>query len=560
MNRLGKKLTAFLLAGVMTLSVAACGNSNTTAESSSASDSASASTEAAASEDAAAAETGAETGTEAAADSDDPYAGIDTSEHVTITYLTVGDAYTNGQQEAALEEINRILEERINTTLVVNNIGWTDYLSNYNLTLARMDGSVDLIGTGTDWLDAWPNAQDGVFLELSEEMLQTYAPQTWAQVPAEHWDMCKYNGQIYFLPEDHYTQWTNHGFMYRGDWAAEAGLENGVHSWEDLTTYFQGVIDNHPDVIPWDSNGTHNVQLASGWMGSHTDFISIDGVCAGALYGGHKDDPYTLWSPFYEGDELVAFAEMMKQWDEMGVWRTDVLNNASADSREEMYLGQSAADQHHTQTWQTTVRPRMNSDQPGSDVGFFWFGEETGNLVRLNITHGAMAISAASENPERALMVADLLRNDPELYRLICYGREGYQYEYDEATNTFTRPEGYTDQTMGIAFNYWWGRNDDLEMANADWDMPSYEELCAQYDEVAIDYPYGLLVVDMSEIQSQINNINEIHNNYMMQIAYGKYDGTAEEIVAEYKQALQDAGFEDVLANLQAQVDAVYGA
>ena len=39
------------------------------------------------------------------------------------------------------------------------------------------------------------------------------------------------------MPEDNYAQWTNHGFAYRLDFAKLAGLENGVHSWEDMTTY-----------------------------------------------------------------------------------------------------------------------------------------------------------------------------------------------------------------------------------------------------------------------------------------------------------------------------------
>ena len=40
--------------------------------------------------------------------------------------------------------------------------------------------------------------------------------------------------------------------MYRGDWAKEAGLENGVHSWEDLGVYFQWIKDNKEGVYPWD--------------------------------------------------------------------------------------------------------------------------------------------------------------------------------------------------------------------------------------------------------------------------------------------------------------------
>ena len=143
---------ALLLTGVMTMSLAACGSSGSTETGSS---SGSTTTPAASTE---ASEGGSEAA-DAEVDPNNPYAGIDTSEHVTITYMTVGDAKTNGEQEAALAEINKILESEINTTLEVYNIGWTDYLSNYNLTLAQMDGSVDLVGTGTDWLDAWPNAQ-----------------------------------------------------------------------------------------------------------------------------------------------------------------------------------------------------------------------------------------------------------------------------------------------------------------------------------------------------------------------------------------------------------------
>ena len=44
----------------------------------------------------------------------------------------------------------------------------------------------------------------------------------------------------------------------------------------------------------------------------------------------------------------------------------------------------------------------------------------------------------------------------------------------------------------------------------------------------------------------------------MKQIAYGKYSGTAEEIVAEYQQALKDAGIDDVTAELQKQIDELY--
>lgn len=538
-----KKSLALLVVIAMLVSLAACGKSTQT-------DNSSGSKTSNKSED-----NKSDSGKSDSEDKSDNGA-IDTSEHVVITYMTTGDKPTNGATEEVIAELNKILKEKVNAEIEIYYIGWTDYLSNYNLTLAQMDGTVDLVGTASDWLDAWPNAKNGAFLELSEEMLKTYAPKTWEQVSPENWEMSKYNGEIYLIPEDNFVQWTNHGFIYRLDWAKEAGLTNGAHTWDDMTTFFKYVKENKKDVLPWDSDGSHNLQMASGWMASHTDFVPIDGIAAGGLYGGSKDDLYTVWSPFYEGTELVEFAKLMKQWDEIGVWKTDVLNNTGIDNREEMYLEQTSADQHHTETWFGTVEPEMRK-RHNVDTGFFYFGEESGNVVSLNITHGAMAISAASKNPERALMVYDLIRNDEECYRLFNYGIQGKQYDIDE-NGYKVEPEGYNSDTDAITINYWWGRNDNLELKDGKRNHEAYEELKAAYDKVKITYPYGQFIAEVSSIQAQINNINEIHNNYMKQIAYGKYNGSAEDIVTEYRAALKQAGFEDVISELQAQVDALY--
>lgn len=487
---------------------------------------------------------------------------IDTSEHVVITYMTTGGKPTNGATEDMLDELNKILTEKCNAELQIYYIDWTNYLSVYNLTLAQMDGTVDLVGTATDWLDAWPNAKSGAFLELSEDMLKTYAPKTWASVPQDHWDLCKYNGNIYLMPEDNYAQWTNHGFIYRLDWAKAAGLSNGCHSWEDMTTYFRWVKENHPELkAPWDSDGTQYAQLAGGWIVSHSDYVSIDGLNSGAMWGGTKKDLYTVYSPFVtDTDSLVEFAKMMKEWDEIGVWKTDVLNNTASTNRDDYRVGLVAAEQHHTQTWTDLCSKTSNNtiyEDPNAESGFFWFGEEQKNLVALSITHGAMAISAASKNPERALMVYDLIRNDPDCYKLINYGQKGRQWDTD-SNGLRIQPDSFNSDNDSITTNYWWGRNDDIEVKDAtrNWDV--IDALYKVYDGVKIDYPYGQFIPDVDSIQAKINNISEIHDNYMKQIAFGKYQGSAEDIVKEYQDALKAAGIDDVTAELQKQIDALY--
>lgn len=483
---------------------------------------------------------------------------IDTSEHVVITYLVTGDVPTDHTDEV-LAKINEILTEKVNAELEIRWIEWTNWQTNYNLALATQSGDIDLIGTATDWLDAWPNSQKGAFLPLSEDMLKTYAPQTWESVSADHWELCKYNGEIYMIPEDNYAQWTNHGFMYRGDWAKEAGLENGVHSWEDLGVYFQWIKDNKEGVYPWDADGngsSYSPQMSGGWQTSHTGNIVIEGFPVGLFYGESKDDPYTLSRYYLEGDELVNFAKTMKSWADAGYWRTDVLNY-SGQQDALMKEGTSGARQHHTETW-TGFRTDMEEAQPGSDLGFFFFGEEMNNLVSLNITHGAMAIAQTSKNPERALMVYDLLRNDPEIYRLMMYGIEGEMYTIDE-NGYMVRPEGFDSTTDGVTFNWWWGRNDDLGLRDANRDWEAIDALYARYDEIAIDYPYGQVVFDLTNIQVYLDNISNVYNTYMPRICFGLMDDP-EAYVAEFRTQLQNAGIETVMTEIQNQLNAVYGA
>ena len=118
---------------------------------------------------------------------------VDTKEHVKITYMFTGSKPEGAAMDRFQEmnkKLNEILTEKCNAELEFYWIGWTDYLSVYNMNIAAQDGTVDLIGTASDWLDAWPNAKNGGFKILTEDMLKTYAPETWKSVPADHWELC----------------------------------------------------------------------------------------------------------------------------------------------------------------------------------------------------------------------------------------------------------------------------------------------------------------------------------------------------------------------------------
>lgn len=484
-------------------------------------------------------------------DKDDCYEGIDISgKPVTITYLTIGDKPTNGMTEKVIGELNKILLKKANAKLDIYYVAWDDYLNNYNSALSLDGDEIDLVGTGSDWLDAWPNVLRGNFLALSEDMLKQYCPRTYANVSEKDWDYCSYNGKIYLIPENEYTQWTNHGFIYREDIAREAGLSE-IKCWGDLDTYFKYIRTTRPRMVPWDSDGK-NIIHALGYIMSVKQYVPIYELGTYGMWGAYSIDPGKIVSPYYEGEAFIKFAKLMKEWDKIGVWREDL--NYAGKNEDEFYAGETAVIQHHTQNFYTIIKPNMEIVKPDARTKFFYFGQENGNLVKTSILHGAIGVSAKSKNPERALMVYDILRNDEDCYRLLNYGIEGVQYVINK-DGMLEKPSGYNDERDGIVTNFWWGRRDEFEINNSSYAWEDYNELLKNYNVIAKEYPWDRVSFSKPEINDKIQGINKVCEKYVPVIAYGQYDVTPEEEVKLFREELKAAGIEEITAELQKILD-----
>ncbi|ALS29484.1 ABC transporter substrate-binding protein [Paenibacillus sp. 32O-W] len=472
----------------------------------------------------------------------------DTSKFVKISYVVLGDKPKNGQFEKVLAEVNKRMKEKINAELEWKWVEWADWQTKYNLLLASGE-PIDLITIGTDWLDTWGNAQRGAFKPL-DELLPKYAPQTWKEIPEEDWAESKYKGQIVLIPENDYTQWVNHGFFYRGDWAKEAGITEPIKDWEGIGKYLQFIKDTKPDVIPWDA--VASTSIWGGFVQSYTDMLELP-MSTGYLpvfAAKSYDEKYTAASPVFE-DTFVKFAEMMKEWADKGYWREDVLNNKN-DTRASLRAGLTGMDQHHTQTF-SGLRVTMDRDQPGSELQMFPFARTRGNnLLELSITHGGTSVGARSKNPERALMAYDLIRNDEEIYHLINYGIEGVQYEVKDGKRV--QPEGYDETRDSFYSNFWGGRVDKFEIPSVNtWDQIE-ETLYAEYDKIKKPYPYGQFVFDKTPVEAELTAITQVTGEMGPAITYGKA-GDPAKAVEEFRNKLKTAGYEKVLAELQRQLD-----
>jgi hypothetical protein len=178
---------------------------------------------------------------------------------------------------------------------------------------------------------------------------------------------------------------------------------------------------------------------------------------------------------------------------------------------------------------------------------------ENKNVNKDLLTHGAMAINAASRNKEKALQVYDLLRNDKQIYQLYNFGLEGKDYVVN-SDGRWARPAGYNDSTDGIGSNFWGGRVDAYE---PQWvtDWTGKQGLFRELNGFAREYPLEKFSFDNSKVAAEMAAIGDICATFMPSISFGK-TGNPDKAVTDFRAALKAAGYDKVKAELQAQLTA----
>ncbi|MDR0639808.1 MAG: ABC transporter substrate-binding protein [Spirochaetaceae bacterium] len=481
-------------------------------------------------------------------------AGSGTGNITPVTMLLLGNKPTNGRADAAIAEINKIVGPRIGVELRTEYVEWADWQNQYQLRLASGDSGLDLVVTATDWLYAWEIARKGGFYPLTPELIRENATQTWAEIPQTHWDLCTENGAIWFIPEDQYSQYTNHGMFWRKDWAAEAGIRE-VATFEGLEQYWDAVKKNHPEAYPWDISGAEymDMGLVSGYIQGKRPIQIIIGTAAGNynIFHYENSNPFTVVSYYMDGDDLVEAAKTFDRFAQKGFWREDVLNYRG-ETRNLLLAGLSGSDEHHTQTF-IGLREQMDKEQPGSDLQMYWWGMENNNVNKDLLTHGAMAVNAASKNVEKALQLYDLLRNDKQIYLLYNYGIEGKDYVV-LPDGKFSRPEGFNSSTDNLDTNFWAGRMDKFE---PEWDTwwSGRTAFIERLNSFAMEYPLGKFSFDNTNVAAEMAAVGDVCATYIPSIHFGK-TGNPEKAVADFRAALKAAGYDKVKAEIQAQLTA----
>ena len=261
--------------------------------------------------------------------------GVSTDKEVTLKMYLIGDKPADFDE--VYNKVNSIMKEEINATLQVNFIPWSDLATKYQL-LFQSGEDFDLIFTASGWGYYSQVATKNGFLELTEDMLQEYAPNIYASEPEEGWSQAKIDGKVYMIPNDKNEYGTN-VFGVRGDLMAKYGFDS-ITSYDQLEAFMDAVAagesSNGIKVIA--NGGGQNLQWP--YMLEKYGFNTISGAPTPTLGFDVNDNSGEVFA-FVDTDEYLEYATKMKEFADKGYWAADSISS-KATRNDDFEAGKTA--------------------------------------------------------------------------------------------------------------------------------------------------------------------------------------------------------------------------
>lgn len=459
------------------------------------------------------------------------YYGNDISEAKELVVYVIGDEPVAA--DAVEEALNEKLQEKINTTIDISYIPMSDYTQKYSLLLASGE-NIDLIYTST-WAFYNEEATKGAFMEITDEILQQYMPQTYENQDSMAFEQAKIQGKCYMIPKN--SPYVNNAMpiLIRGDLREKYGIDK-IDSVEKLEEYFTAVVENEEGMYAYAAAGD-GVEMSMNLFQSRNNLIPMScgsGKYFGYFYDGEEVTPEdVVWQ--YGTQEYLEYCNLMKSWADKGFWSKNAVSNTTSPL-DAFQNGTSAAIFWNLDTCESTKNV-VDSEHPE------WKAEMwnvTPGVVHVKgvYTGDGFAVPAVSENQERALMVLDVLKNDKECYDICRYGIEGSTYNATSDT-TYTLGSDQANYTVGNAPLSWGLKNDALERIQGEAGT-TQSEIRQELMGDAISEVTSGFIFDDSNVKSELAAINEVCSQYVPLLELGLVDdvqGTLDELNSQCETA-----------------------
>lgn len=451
-------------------------------------------------------------------------------EHYTIKLMMFGDATTE-QCDAVAAELSKITEEKLNADVQLIRVGFGSYITQLNLALSSGE-ELDVFAPFT--LNTTTLANNGQILALSD-LLQAYAPETYAQITPEDFACTSVSGEIYAVPSNKDKGYSL-GFMMRKDILDEIGVSvDDIQSFDDLHDVLVKVKESHPDMYPV-------VPDYAATFGYFEEDALIDNF--GSLLDPYTSDELKLEN-FYASDYYNDLCTMMYQWTNEGLVMPDASSNTEGGNSL-IAAGKAFGRFSHMKAGFDSE----NTTSTGTEI-VSWIYRDA-----LSVTTSASlgwAVSANSGDPERATALINLMYTDPEVSNLVINGIEGVHYQVvDSDKGIIDYPEGVDSSTVGYSRMAWGWPNEQISYI---WNGDSetvWQEL-AEFNKNAKPSPAKGFAFDNASVLNEVTACTNVVSKYHNALIAGSVDPAT--TIPKFVKELEDAGINTIIAEKQKQID-----
>lgn len=471
------------------------------------------------------------------------YNGQDVSEPVELVMYYIGD--TPEEESLVVDEINKILKEKINATLVLKNMSLSDYATKYALTIASGE-SIDMIYTST-WAYYQSEANKGAFAEVTDQVINDYMPLHKDGQAEASWGQAKIGGKVYFVPGN-MANVSATSVVIRGDLREKYGLDK-IDSMEELGLYYDAVAKDPESGVSFAYEASQNNDTSKYIMfWDENDLVKLEGAVVNYFaypYSENVSADDLFW--IYDSPEYLQYAKTMKEWADAGYWSKSAIANAT-DVREAFINGTSASFTQNLGTVGATANEVVASHPEWKpeicDI------EPDANRFFAAYTGDGVAVLANSKNQERAFMAIDLMKFDEEIYHLIRYGIEGKHYEEvaDSKWKTGTDAAKYP---YGTGFS-WAFKNSMYDLTQED-TFPDQYTIGEEWKAKAIEGPTAAFSFDDTNVKNELANLQSVYTQYVPLLDLGLVDDV-ETTLAEFNEKAKAAGIEKIMEEVKTQM------
>ena len=386
------------------------------------------------------------------------------------------------------------------------------------------------------------------FMDITE-LLPQYAKETYDFIPQAIWDAVKVNGSIYGVPSYKEMGWQG-GIVYNSDMAEAYGIDmSTVTTLEDYTAVLEivaeksraegkdvvgvsGLTNAWPMAAPYESL-TGNPELpAAGAVPAFNNFQDVSGQ---AVFNQ------------YASEEYMNYCQIVRGWNLAGYLGGDPVNYDSDIANRDNDFNNGALFSYFIQYAPGTAESMSASS--GHGVGFVPLMAPL--FETRSALGGLLAISYASEHPDKALEFINLLNTDQYVGTLIRHGIEGEHYTA-VGDNQVDKTMGGTLTDNGYDYTYGWQFGTPF---NQKWDISypdNIEQLFQEYNDSAVIAPNNGFTFDMVPVETQVAALTNVIAEYTPSLETGSVDPA--EYIPRFLEALNANGADTLLEEVDSQL------